>query len=154
MLPSTNGLTQWTIEEGLASEVLRKVDWSTWNWQTVSQETVDDITGCFGRLFIRHTKDELWEEAQKRGIQLYPVFTAADTLKLPQLSIRGFWEEIEHPELGTTITYPGAFAKLAEGSCGIRRRAPRIGEQNEEIYNKEMGMSPEDLALLAQKGAI
>jgi crotonobetainyl-CoA:carnitine CoA-transferase CaiB-like acyl-CoA transferase len=154
MLPSTNGLTQWTIEEGLASETLQKVDWSTWNWQTVSQETVDDITGCFGRLFKRHTKDELWEEAQKRGIQLYPVFTAADTLKLPQLSIREFWEEVEHPELGTTITYPGAFTKLAKGSCGIRRRAPRIGEHNEEIYIKEMGMSPEELALLIQKGTI
>ena len=154
MLPSTNGMTQWTTEEGLASEIMQKVDWSTWNWQTVSQETVDDVTGCFARLFMRHTKDELWEEAQKRGIQLYPVFTAADTLKLPQLSIREFWEEVEHPELETTITYPGAFAKLAEGSCGIRRRAPRIGEHNEEIYIEEMGMSPEDLKLLAQKGDI
>ena len=75
-------------------------------------------------------------------------------LKLPQLSIREFWEEVEHPELGTRITYPGAFAKLAEGSCGIRRRAPHIGEHNEEIYIKEMGMSPEELAHLAQTGSI
>lgn len=154
MLPSTNGMTRWTIEEGLASEAVKNVDWSIWDWQTVSQESVDDITGCFARLFIKHTKAELWEEAQKRGVQLYPVFTAADMLSFPQLSARRYWEEVEHPELGMTITYPGAFTKLAEGSCGIRRRAPCIGEHNEEIYISEMGMSPKDLALLAQTGAI
>jgi benzylsuccinate CoA-transferase BbsE subunit len=154
MLPSTNGMTQWTIEEGLASEAVKKVDWSTWNWQTVSQETIDDITGCFARLFMRHTKAELWEEARKRSVQLYPVFTVADMVSFPQLSTREYWEEVEHPELGTTITYPGAFAKLAEGSCGIRRRAPRIGEHNEEVYINEMGMSPKDLELLRQAGDI
>jgi formyl-CoA transferase len=75
-------------------------------------------------------------------------------LKFPQLSVREYWEEVKHPELGTTITYPGAFVKLAEGSCGIRRRAPRIGEHNEEIYISEMGMSPKDLVLSAQAGDI
>jgi crotonobetainyl-CoA:carnitine CoA-transferase CaiB-like acyl-CoA transferase len=154
MLPSTNGMTQWAIEAGFGTEAARKVDWSTWNWQTASQETIDEITGGFSRLFMSHTKAELWEEAQKRGVQLYPVFTAADMLTFPQLSIREYWEKVEHPELGTTITYPGAFTKLGEGSCGIRRRAPLIGEHNEEIYLKEMGMSKKDLALLKRTGDI
>ena len=154
MLPSTRGMTQWAIDEGFGNEAAKTVDWSTWNWQTVSQELVDNITGCFERLFMKHTKAELWEEAQKRGVQLYPFFTVADMLNFPQLSIREFWEKVDHPELVTTLIYPGAFAKLAEGSCGIRRRAPRIGEHNEEIYVKEMGMSGKDLALLTRTGDI
>jgi crotonobetainyl-CoA:carnitine CoA-transferase CaiB-like acyl-CoA transferase len=154
MLPSTNGMTQWVIEEGLASEALKRVDWSTLDWQTVAQETMDEITDSFGRFFMKHTKAELWEGAQKRGIQLYPVFTAEDMLKFPQLSIREYWEKVEYPELGEAITYPGAIAKLAEGSCGIRRRAPLIGEHNEEIYTVEMGMPKEELALLKQAGVI
>jgi crotonobetainyl-CoA:carnitine CoA-transferase CaiB-like acyl-CoA transferase len=103
---------------------------------------------------MAHTKAELFAEAQKRGVQLYPVFTAEDMLNFPQLSIRKYWEKLAHPELGTEITYPGAFTQLGEGSCRIRRKAPRIGEHNEEVYIKEMGMSKKDLSLLKQAGDI
>ncbi len=153
-LPSTNGMTQWAIAEGCGTEAAKTVDWSTWNWQVVSQELVDDITGCFAALYMKHTKAELFEEAQKREIQLYPVFTAEDMLKFPQLSIRNFWEKVAHPELGETFTYPGAFTQLGEGSCRIKRRAPLIGEHNKEIYTGEMGMSENDMMLLKQKGDI
>ncbi|MFC1920168.1 CaiB/BaiF CoA transferase family protein [Chloroflexota bacterium] len=154
MLPSTNGLTQWVIEEGAESDTLINLDWSTFNWQTVSQETADEIVESFSRLFIKHTKAELWKGAQERGIQLYPVFTPKDMLSFPQLDAREYWEKVEHPELGTTITYPGAFAKLAEGSCSIRRRAPLIGEHNADIYINELGMSKGDLITLKQANVI
>jgi crotonobetainyl-CoA:carnitine CoA-transferase CaiB-like acyl-CoA transferase len=154
MLPSTNGLTQWVIEDGMAGEALKHVDWSTWNWQTVSQDAVDEIIQSFSNFFMKHTKAELWEGAQEKGIQLYPVFTPKDMLEFPQLGVRQYWEEVEHPELGASITYPGAFAKLAEGSCNIRRRAPLIGEHNEEIYGKELGLSKKELALLKNANVI
>jgi benzylsuccinate CoA-transferase BbsE subunit len=154
MLPSTNGMTKWAIEEGVASETLKNLDWSTFNWTAASQETADEITQSFGRLFMNHTKAELWKGAQERGIQLYPVFTPKDMVGFPQLDAREYWQQVEHPELGTTITYPGEFTKLADGSCKIRRRAPLIGEHNEEIYTKELGLSKEDLALLKQAKTI
>jgi crotonobetainyl-CoA:carnitine CoA-transferase CaiB-like acyl-CoA transferase len=154
MLPSTNGLTQWVIREGLASNALKNVDWSTWNWQTVTQDTVDEITRSFSRFFLKHSKAELWEGAQQQGIQLYPVFTPKDMLAFPQLTIRQYWQEVEHAELGTSFVYPGAFARLTEGSCRIRRRAPLIGEHNEEIFIKEMGLSPAELALLKQANVV
>ena len=103
---------------------------------------------------MNHTKAELWDGAQKKSIQLYPVFTPKDMLEFPQLKIRQYWQEVEHPEMGANIVYPGAFAKLAEGSCNIRRRAPLIGEHNEEIYISELGFSKEELALLKQANAI
>jgi crotonobetainyl-CoA:carnitine CoA-transferase CaiB-like acyl-CoA transferase len=154
MLPSTNGLTRWVIEEGMAGEALKKVDWRTWNWQTITQDTVDDVIGSFRRFFLTHTKSELWEGAQKRGIQLCPIFTAKDILDFPQLSIREYWEKVEYPHLNATMTYPGAFAKLATGSCKIRRRAPLIGEHNEEIYMGELGLSKRELILLKQAEVI
>ena len=154
MLPSTMGLTKWVIEEDVASETLKKVEWRTWNWQTVSQETVDEIMQSFTRFFMKHTKAELWEGAQKRGIQLYPLLTSSDMLEFEQLHIRDYWEEVEHPELNATITYPGAFVKMTEEPCRIRRRAPLIGEHNEEIYVKELGVSPEELQVLKQARVI
>jgi len=153
MLPSTMGLTAWVIEEGMAGETLKKVDWRTWNWQTVSQETVDDITQSFSRFFNQYTKAELWEGAQKRGIQLYPLLTVSDMLDFEQLNLRDYWEEVYHPELDTTVTYPGAFVKMTESPCTIRCRAPLIGEHNEDIYEKEFGFSKEELQVL-KKGKV
>jgi crotonobetainyl-CoA:carnitine CoA-transferase CaiB-like acyl-CoA transferase len=75
-------------------------------------------------------------------------------LQFPQLVERGFWKEVEHPELGTSLTYPGGFARFTEAECGIRRRAPHIGEHNNEIYHQQMGMSKKELADLKRRHVI
>jgi len=154
MLPSTVGMTEWIIEEGMASETLKNLDWREWNWQTVSEEVVADIVGSFRKFFLSHSKAELWEGAQKRHIQLYPLLTPSDELAFDQLRIREYWENVDHPELGATITYPGAFVKLSEAPCRIRYRAPLVGEHNEEIYEKELGFSGEEMKSLKQAGVI
>jgi crotonobetainyl-CoA:carnitine CoA-transferase CaiB-like acyl-CoA transferase len=71
-----------------------------------------------------------------------------------QLAFRKFWIDVEHPELGTKIKYPGTFAQTAEATPKITRRAPLIGEHNEEIYKKELGISKEKLVMLKESGAI
>jgi benzylsuccinate CoA-transferase BbsE subunit len=153
-LPSTNGLTGWVIEEGAANEALKNVDWSTWNWETTSQQAVDEIVKSFAGFFMQRTKAELWEGAQKRGIMLYPLLTPSDIVEFEQLKARDFWEEVEHPELGAIFTYPGAFIKVTEEPVKIRRRAPLIGEHNEEIFIKELGLSAADLLILKQARVI
>jgi len=115
---------------------------------------VDEITQSFSRFFIKYTKAELWEGAQKRGIQLYPLLTASDMLEFEQLDLRDYWEEVHHKELNATVTYPGAFVKLSDAPCKIRRRAPLIGEHNEEIYEKEFGFTKEELQVLKEGKAV
>jgi benzylsuccinate CoA-transferase BbsE subunit len=149
-LPSTMAMTEWVVSEGMASEALKEVDWKTFDWQTVTQDTVDEITQSLRRFFITHTKAELWEGAQERGIQLYPLLTPKDMLEFPQLIVREYWAEVEHPELGATVTYPGAFAKMVEAPIRLWHRAPLIGEHNEQIYVKELGLSTEELLFLKQ----
>jgi crotonobetainyl-CoA:carnitine CoA-transferase CaiB-like acyl-CoA transferase len=61
---------------------------------------------------------------------------------------------VRHPELCADITYPGAFAKLSETPLAFNKRAPLIGEHNSDIYEKELGMSKVELALLHQSGVI
>jgi formyl-CoA transferase len=72
----------------------------------------------------------------------------------PQLKYRGFWERLEHSELGTEITYPGAFIKMSQTPLKLYRRAPLIGEHNEEVYVGELGMTKEDLILMKQASII
>jgi len=115
---------------------------------------MDKIDAPTARFFLTKTKAELLEGAIIRGVMLYPVATTADMLENAQLAARKFWVDVVHPELGTTITYPGAFGLFSETPTRISRRAPLIGEHNKEIYQDELGISREQLILLKQAGVI
>jgi crotonobetainyl-CoA:carnitine CoA-transferase CaiB-like acyl-CoA transferase len=70
------------------------------------------------------------------------------------LSSREFWAQVEHPELGEAITYPGPFLRASLTPLGIKRRAPLVGEHNKEVYRDLLGFSDADLILLSQAGVI
>jgi crotonobetainyl-CoA:carnitine CoA-transferase CaiB-like acyl-CoA transferase len=72
----------------------------------------------------------------------------------PHLQDRGFFVDVEHPELGRTFMYPGAPAIYSKAPWRISRRAPLIGEHNTEIFCGELGVSREELAVLAESGVI
>lgn len=147
-------LTKWLDEEGLAPDALKNKDWELFDMATVTQEELDLIAESLGKFCQRHTKDELYRGAHARQIMLLPVYTTKDIAEDAQLKARDFWEEVEHPELGDTIAYPGAFVKMSETPCSIRCRAPMIGEHNEEIYQNELGFSKEELIIMKQAGII
>ncbi|MFC1991755.1 CoA transferase, partial [Chloroflexota bacterium] len=147
-------LIRWMEEEGVTSDFLKEFDWNRPDFGKISQEEMDQIEEPTAQFFMAHTKAELLDGAVKNKVMLYPVATTADILESAQLAARGFWVEVEHPELGATITYPGAFANTSEAPPRISRRAPLIGEHNEEIYQKELGISKENLIILKQSGVI
>jgi len=120
----------------------------------VTNEELAHVYGVLGRFFLKHTKAELAEEAQRRGIILFPVHTVRDLLEHPQLLARSFFQLMEHPELDETLCYPGAPYQLSETPWQLRRRAPLIGEHNAAIYSGELGLSRAELAVLLAAGAI
>ncbi|MEE8413483.1 MAG: CoA transferase [Dehalococcoidales bacterium] len=147
-------LIRWMEEEGVTSEFLKEFDWSRPDFARISQEEMDQIEGPTAGFFMSRTKAELLEGAVKNKIMLYPVATTADMLESTQLAAREFWTEVEHPELGATITYPGAFAHTSEVPPRISCRAPLIGEHSKEIYLEELDISEEEFTSLKQKGVI
>ena len=54
----------------------------------------------------------------------------------------GVYKLIEHPELGRSFRYPGAPYQLPASPWGISRRAPLLGEHDDEIFD-ELGVSEE-----------
>jgi len=142
-------LVAWLDEYGLATPRLREWDWSRFDVATSTQEEIDAIEGPAAELFARLTKMEYYQGVIARGMLGYPVATAADQLADAQRAAGEFWRDLEPPELGVTLRYPGPFARFGVGDCAPSRRAPRIGEHNLEIYRDELGLSPEDLARLA-----
>ena len=67
---------------------------------------------------------------------------------------RGFWKEVEHPELGRSFVYPGEAAIYNGSPWRISRRAPLIGEHNTEIFCDELGLSRGELSVLAESHVI
>jgi crotonobetainyl-CoA:carnitine CoA-transferase CaiB-like acyl-CoA transferase len=144
----------WMEEEGMSLGQLKDFDWDSFDMAQQTPEMQDMIESPIAEFFTKFTKAELYEGALKRGIMLCPVSTAGDIVKNKQLSAREFWVDIDHPELSTSIPYPGAFIKMSETPCELKHRAPLIGEHNQEIYEKELGISGAELASLRQNGSI
>lgn len=154
MTASARGLIDCMKNDGIDASPLEKWDWREVHEGEWTREEFDAILDALGKLFAQHTQDELLKISQEKGIQLGICLDAEGALQFHQLAERGFWKEVEHPELGTSLIYPGGFARFTEAECGIRHRAPHIGEHNNEIYHQEMGMSEKELADLKRRHVI
>jgi crotonobetainyl-CoA:carnitine CoA-transferase CaiB-like acyl-CoA transferase len=152
-------MTKWLSEEGMLGAFEPMKEWGYDDWlmrdtSSLSQEEFDACEDTLTRFFTTKSKAELYEQASKRRIMLYPSSTTKDLVENAQLKEREFYSEVEHPELGETITYVGAPYKMTETPWKISRRAPLIGEHNEEVYEGELGFSKEELRLFKEAGVI
>jgi benzylsuccinate CoA-transferase BbsE subunit len=147
-------LVNWMESEGVATDFIKEFNWEELNLFHTPPEILMKIAEPTRALFMRHTKAELLEAALVHNAQVYPLNSAAEIAGNRQLASREYWVELEHPELGTSVTYPGPFAKTTEAPPRILRRAPLIGEHNKEIYIGEMGYSEEKFRELKRDGII
>jgi crotonobetainyl-CoA:carnitine CoA-transferase CaiB-like acyl-CoA transferase len=130
------------------------MDWENFDLGSLTREELQGYEEKISRFFLRHTKEDLYQGAIKRGIILYPVNTIGDLINDPQLRGRDFWTKVNHPELGEDLIYPGSFIRTSEKSPSINRRAPLIGEHNLEIYEGELGISRAEIIILKEAGVI
>ena len=152
-------LVEWMDEEGMAPDWMKEKDWegadivqllSTPGFEKEFAAQEEALTS----FFATHTAEELYEESINRGVFLVPCGTADQLARNPQLIYRGYYVDVEHPELGETITYPEIWGKLSQTPIEVTRRAPLIGEHNDEIYEGELGLSKSQLMTLRQTGSI
>lgn len=143
---------QWIMEEGEGEE-LKQYNWDDLQLTSESQPDVDKIEEVMGKFILKRTKNELFSEALKRRFDLVAVHDAADIVADDQLAYRDFWSEIEHADLGITLKYPGTMFVSTAGRWAPTKRAPHLGEHNEEVY-AQLGIDAEQLKALKEGGAI
>lgn len=151
---SVNNLIRWMEEEGLGDPFLTELDWTTLGYGMINKELLERVVPPVERFLMSHTKAELFEGAVKRRILLFPVATARDIMQNTQLQARGYFRQVSHPDLATTITYPGPFVRASATPLDLRRLAPKVGEHNAEIYLNDLGLTREELVRLREAGAI
>jgi crotonobetainyl-CoA:carnitine CoA-transferase CaiB-like acyl-CoA transferase len=151
---SNQTVAKWISDAGMAPDFFREIDWPALDIAKQTQEEQDRIEAVVAAFFAKHTKAEIYRRANAEGVLLCPQSSCGDILENEQLQSRDFWVQVEHPELGTSLTYPGAFLKATRTPPTIRRRAPLIGEHNAEVYGGELGLSAEELRTMAAAGVI
>ena len=104
--------------------------------------------------FANVPQEDAWRGGQEQGLPWGGVRSMDEIIHDPHLQDRGFFTEVEHPELGRRFIYPGAAAIYNTSPWRISRCAPLIGEHNAEIFCGELGVRKEDLTLLAESGVI
>lgn len=152
--PTNRGIVDWMASEMEVPEWLKTMDWDNLSIGVFTEKQFDEFAEPAAAFFKAHTVEELHMGALTRDMMLYPVFTVADISKDDQLDSRRYWQEVEHPELNDTLTYPGPFIKLSETPLQFQRRPPLIGEHNLEIYEGELGLTRDEMGILKQSGAI
>ncbi len=146
-------LTKWLEEEGLLGD-LKGINWDKWGFDGITQAEIDRIEKPVFELLVRYTKKEIEDESMKRGLRISAVSDVKDLTESAQLKFRGYWKDIEHPELGCKITYPGHLYISNQDDAAPLSRAPLIGEHNKAIYEDELGLDSRTLANLKEKGVI
>jgi len=156
--PFTRRLMQWAYEEGFCDETTRDKDWIGFGGlfagdpQAVAE--YERLKLVVENFTLSKTKAELLRGALERVLLIAPITTVAEVVHSEQLATRGYWQTLEHPELGRAFRYPGPFAKFSATPLSFRRRPPTVGEHNREIYLGELGLSEQQLLELQGKGAI
>lgn len=153
---SWHTLLPWMEEEGMAGD-LTTPEWQerlqilATDW---TQDQVDHACDVVAAFLARFAKKDLYEEAVRRRILLYPVQNVRDCLEDRQLQARAYFVQVSPPDLPTPLTYPGAPFLMSATPWRIGRPAPALGAHNAEIYGHELGLSDAEYTALQQQGVI
>jgi len=100
-----------------------------------------------------HTAEEAMASLQKQGLAAGVVQDASDLAKDPQLKQQGFFIELDHPELGKTLS-DAVPIRLSDTPARYSRVAPLRGQDNDYVYGELLGMSRDELTELKKQGII
>jgi len=88
---------------------------------------------------------------QAAGVAAAVVSTSQDLLQNDrQLAARGYWQTVDHPEMGETVFTSPPYR--IDGERVELSRPPLFGEHTTEILSEVLGLSPERIAELAAQG--
>jgi crotonobetainyl-CoA:carnitine CoA-transferase CaiB-like acyl-CoA transferase len=101
----------------------------------------------------QHTHYEVMHLLQEAGVPAGAVLDAAELLADEHLKARDFFWEINHPEVGPR-KYCGLPIKFSNASMHSPKPSPCLGEHNEYILEKLLGLSQEEITQLKEKNII
>ncbi len=143
-------LVEWLAAEGMAEDLNDE----RWLDREYRLQHLDQVIEVMERWTRQHTIAELVEKGQLMHFPWAPAASVPELVASPQLEERGFWVAVEHPGAGEKIKFPGAGAKLSRSPWRVGGCVPGSGADNVEIYQKELGLTRQNIEALVRKGVI
>ena len=117
-------------------------------------EHMDELDLLIEEWTIKRTPEKVMEIMQRAGVAAGVVQNSRDLFESdPQLKHYQFFKEMEHPVIGV-VSYENVPFKLSETPGELRRPAPLLGQHNDYVFGKLLGMSKEELAKYTEEGVI
>ncbi len=115
---------------------------------------VDELTNEALREWVaEHTVEEVVEFMTEAGVPAAPILDLDQAMENEQALAREMFVKVDHPVLGETIE-PGFSIKFSETKGDLSAPAPLLGQHNEEVYGKLLGLSVEELEALRKEGVV
>ena len=99
------------------------------------------------------TNEEVLAEMEKARIPAGPILSPQQVLEDPHIAAKGLFESVEYPGLDTPAPLMKTPVELSETPGEIRSRAPKLGENTDEIM-KELGYDQNQIIELRNKRVI
>jgi len=117
------------------------------------QMHVDSIEHAVSEWASALDKFDMMRLLQRAGVPAGAVESSQDLIERdPQLRDRGYWQEIEHPEMGVTrFTSP---PYLVDGERIELTRPPLLGEHTEDVLSRVLGYSTTEIFQLQRDGVL
>jgi formyl-CoA transferase len=115
-------------------------------------ERREEVNRIVADWFAARGSQQIQDALNSHGVPVSPVNSIADIFADEHFAARDMLVEVDHPKLGT-LRVPGVTPKFTETPGDVRRGGPTLGEHNDEVY-AEIGLSPDDIAALRERGVI
>ena len=134
------GQPEWALDSALANEAGRR-------------QAEEVIEAELARWFAEQDCDEVADALSAAGIPAAALINGYMISPHPQMDARGFRRTLKHAVSGE-MKYPGLPFKLSDEAANVYAwAAPTMGQHNDEVLS-ELGLSPAEIAELAEKQVI
>lgn len=106
------------------------------------KENEEELDRLVEQWTINFTPEEVMALMQQAGVPAGVVKTNKELFEDPQLTHRGYFQRVEHPEIGQC--YQQAWPIRLSRSPLKVRPAPCLGEHNEYVFTKILGLSDKE----------
>ncbi|HEX4096510.1 MAG TPA: CoA transferase [Caulobacteraceae bacterium] len=132
-------------------ELARDARYATHTARGIHQAQLDQIIDAWTETL---TVEEVEALCIAHAIPAGKVYRAPEMLADAHFAAREAIVEVPHPEFGQ-VKMQNAFPKLSATPSGVRRPAAReVGQDNAEVYGRELGIGAEELEKLRVAGII
>jgi succinyl-CoA:(S)-malate CoA-transferase subunit B len=127
----------------------------TGKWGTITQREaeraqVDEYVGAWS---AQYTRDEVLRLCEEHQVPCGPVYAIDEIFEDPHYASRGNIVYFNDERVGE-YAVPNVVPRLTDTPGGIDRLGPALGEHNDEVYRKRLGLSEARIQALKEAGVI